>query len=334
MASATAAALAPCTTTGSLASTVAAAAAALAGVRLCDDTAIGFARIHAPSVQNGVWHLALSLSSSSLSTSSAEGLAPVRAISTQTFNVQAGALDASKCRASGEGIERAMVGQRASFVITPSDGRGYARKMARGAPFRLLILNSTPGGRRLADTQIDTRPDGSYLVNYTPYGAPGDFLLQVTFAARPICGSPFRVAVNENAPPARASRQQRPQTAPASRAMAATASLIAAAESVDARHTMLMALKGGRVASGAGGGAEAGARLLARLKQSRVPQRRQETHSVASAAAASAIQNEQLAAAATAARRVAAKRAATALEMERAGVAWREVARRPPQRQG
>ena len=120
--------------------------------------------------------------------------------------VNAGALDASKCLASGDGIVSAVLGQEAHFTITPCDGRGYAKRMARGTPFRISVLNAGSGlsGSRRLTFGVDPQPDGSYDVRYNAFGPPGDFLLQVTFAGKPIQGSPFRVAVGAPAVPSAA----------------------------------------------------------------------------------------------------------------------------------
>lgn len=116
------------------------------------------------------------------------------------LQVMAGALDAERCIASGKGLERVTLGQRATFTITPRDGRGCTRRMARGAPFRVCVLNGS--GRYAIESSVHTRPDGTYQVEYTPLGPPpvgplaSELLLQVTFAGKPIYGAPFRVAVD------------------------------------------------------------------------------------------------------------------------------------------
>ena len=161
--------------------------------------------------------------------------------------VQAGALDASRCVAEGSGLERAVPGEPAEFTVTPRDANGYVRRMARGAPFRVCVLN---GAARIEST-VEARLDGSYVIKsalpqptprppllchrpplfclplpsrspfpppspalpqlpshrrtatlvprYVPFTrkAEGSFLLSVTFAAKPIRGSPFRVTVAE-----------------------------------------------------------------------------------------------------------------------------------------
>ena len=132
--------------------------------------------------------------------------------------------------------------------------------------------------------------DGSYLVRYVPFGAKAaQLLLSVTFAAKPIPGSPFRIMVE--GPPSnpifstaaraaphdgRVARAPRPSTAPAlsaaDRARRGHADARrAAASSLTERFARSSVLSEIRKE------AETGAKpkdLLARLKQTREPQHR------------------------------------------------------------
>ena len=175
-----------------------------------------FARVSLDSIPCGEWLLRLNSGApAKLGLRKGEADAQHAAVSSAKIVARAGALDATRCRASGPGILSAHVGQPAEFTLTPCDANGYAKRVSRGAPFRLSVLNSGAHNGRRLDFRVDARSDGSYLVRYVPFGAAGDFLLQVTFAGRPIAGSPFRVAVADMSGNARAQLRQRPATAPA-----------------------------------------------------------------------------------------------------------------------
>jgi hypothetical protein len=113
------------------------------------------------------------------------------------LTVQAGALDASQCIGEGPGLRACVLGETADFSITPRDANGYVRRMARGAPFRVCCIN----GAAHIEFAVEARVDGSYGIRYTPCGRKGEqlLILAVTFAGKPIRGSPFRVAVLETA---------------------------------------------------------------------------------------------------------------------------------------
>jgi hypothetical protein len=112
------------------------------------------------------------------------------------LTVQAGALDASQCIGEGPGLRACVLGEPADFSITPRDANGYVRRMARGAPFRVCCIN----GAAHIEFAVEARVDGSYGIRYTPCGRKGEqlLILAVTFAGKPIRGSPFRVAVLES----------------------------------------------------------------------------------------------------------------------------------------
>ena len=112
------------------------------------------------------------------------------------LTVQAGALDASQCIGEGPGLRACVLGEPADFSITPRDANGYVRRMARGAPFRVCCIN----GAAHIEFAVEPRIDGSYGIRYTPFGRKGEqlLILAVTFAGKPIRGSPFRVAVVES----------------------------------------------------------------------------------------------------------------------------------------
>ena len=112
------------------------------------------------------------------------------------LTVQAGALDASQCIGEGPGLRACVLGETADFSITPRDANGYVRRMARGAPFRVCCIN----GAAHIEFAVEARIDGSYGIRYTPCGRKGEqlLILAVTFAGKPIRGSPFRVAVVES----------------------------------------------------------------------------------------------------------------------------------------
>jgi hypothetical protein len=112
------------------------------------------------------------------------------------LTVQAGALDASQCIGEGPGLRACVLGEPADFSITPRDANGYVRRMARGAPFRVCCIN----GAAHIEFAVEARIDGSYGIRYTPCGRKGEqlLILAVTFAGKPIRGSPFRVAVLES----------------------------------------------------------------------------------------------------------------------------------------
>ena len=61
---------------------------------------------------------------------------PSSALSLASLQVHAGALDASRCLAAGSGLQAATIGVPSFFTITPCDANGYAKRVARGAPFR------------------------------------------------------------------------------------------------------------------------------------------------------------------------------------------------------
>jgi len=133
----------------------------------------------------------------------------------QLVHVQPGALEASCCEANGAGLAHATLGKQAAFTIQPCDADGNRRRVAQRAPFRVHVVTA-PG---LLDASIVQRADGTYRVSYVPFGAPGEYVVAVTYAAKPIGGSPFRIAVRADKgsatglglPGARA----RPSTAPA-----------------------------------------------------------------------------------------------------------------------
>lgn len=78
------------------------------------------------------------------------------ATSERVVVVRQGSLDAEQCEAIGPGLKRAFLGRPANFVIRPRDCHGHARRMARGSPFRLWLLNS-PG---TIDSRVEPQPDG------------------------------------------------------------------------------------------------------------------------------------------------------------------------------
>ena len=154
--------------------------------------------------------------------------------------------------------------------------------MARGAPFRVCVLNSGAHNGRRLDFRVDARSDGSYLVRYVPFGAAGDFLLQVTFAGRPIAGSPFRVAVADmsGSGNARTQPRQRPATAPAltaaqRRTYAKNGGFGHRSHSRSAAHGMAEGERSLLLALGKRPDQEES--LLARLQLMRAPQQRQHT---------------------------------------------------------
>lgn len=207
----------------------------------------------------------------------------------ERLEVSAGVLDAKQCVAAGAGIANATLGSPATFTITPRDSNGYTKRMSRGAPFRVAVLNGGSGStNRRIDAHVDARADGTYRVRYTPYGAAGDFLIQVTFAAQPIAKSPFRVSVHDaaNDAPSGASRalRARPQTAPAltatqrntRHAMGGGAVAAGGAPSVaNGERAVLLSIGKLKAPPSRGRPTEGGDALLSRLSQMRPPQQRQ-----------------------------------------------------------
>ena len=117
-------------------------------------------------------------------------------------------LDARQCDVIGLQL-KATLGQRASFTILARDAFGRECPCARSAPFRISLLHAP--GYITSSVQRDAT-DGTcrYVVTYVPHGCAGVYLLAVTYAARPVRGSPFRVVVS----PAGRTLGARPATAP------------------------------------------------------------------------------------------------------------------------
>ena len=196
-------------------------------------------RLTAKGVPCGHWRLSLHCSDAC---SYGRGDAPM------LVQVQPGALEAACCEASGSGITHAVLGKTASFTVTARDADGNRRRVARGAregkcPFRVAIVTA-PG---LIDARITPRADGSYRVSYVPFGGAGmcvaaltctaaplhpctpaplhlfRYVVAVTYAAKPIAGSPFRIQVGAADRGAAAAlglvggARARPSTAPVSR---------------------------------------------------------------------------------------------------------------------
>ncbi len=160
----------------------------------------------------GSWRLALRLGQApGAAGGGAHGEHQESALSSCVVDVCAGALDASSCLAIGSGIKRATLGRVASFMLRARDGAGNARRVAREVPFRVCLL-SAPGTVELSITRNE---DGTFLVTYTPFGSAGEYVLAVTYAAKPIAGSPFKVAVGRDHASRPSRTRQRPLTAPA-----------------------------------------------------------------------------------------------------------------------
>ena len=117
-------------------------------------------------------------------------------------------LDARQCDVIGLQL-KATLGQRASFTILARDAFGRECPCARSSPFRISLLHAP--GYITSSVQRDAT-DGTcrYVVTYVPHGCAGVYLLAVTYAARPVRGSPFRVVVS----PAGRTLGARPATAP------------------------------------------------------------------------------------------------------------------------
>ena len=174
----------------------------------------GALRLTAKGVPCGHWRLSLRCAGAKYGRGDAPAL----------VEVQPGALAAGCCEAAGSGLSHALLGKTASFTVTARDADGNRRRMARGAregkcPFRVAIVTA-PG---LIDARLTQRADGSYRVSYVPFGSAGTYVIAVTYAAKPIAGSPFRVHVR-HAEHAAATQARlvtggppRPSTAPASR---------------------------------------------------------------------------------------------------------------------
>ena len=311
-------------TTISAAATAAAVAAAtvggrgyhLGGAPSEGETAAAFAHVSLGSLPNGEWLLQVSAddkSSADPAHRAIDSLVGVDAMDDSCVTmrqekilVQAGALDATQCHAAGAGIASAQLGQPATFTITPCDANGFAKRVSRGAPFRVSVLNSGGHGSRRLEFQVDARSDGSYSVRYVPFGCAGDFLLQVTFAGKPIAKSPFRVAVTEP-PDAKGnaggttirSLRTRPATAPPLTAMqrarthAASSGVDAAASHHSAAHGMAEGERAVLVALGRlnkhGKKPPEADQLISRLQQMRPPQQRHARASDDAASAAAAV---------------------------------------------
>lgn len=104
-----------------------------------------------PAMISGRWHVSVRCSGA------LDGLEGARyARSEVALNVEPGSLDASLCEAFGPGLRRAFLGRAANFVIRSRDGRGIVRKMTRGSPFRLSLLNAAGS----IDSRVDQQSDG------------------------------------------------------------------------------------------------------------------------------------------------------------------------------
>ena len=93
--------------------------------------------------------------------------------------------DASKCKSKGVGLQRASIGQEATFEVDAS----------RAADGRSTIMVGVDGPSVPAE-QISVKHVGDYQfhVSYT-LDQPGDYTLHVLWAGKHIPGSPFHVTV-------------------------------------------------------------------------------------------------------------------------------------------
>ncbi|KYQ96675.1 actin domain-containing protein [Tieghemostelium lacteum] len=100
---------------------------------------------------------------------------------------------ASRCEASGAGLESGVPGQKASFVIKARDGKGNALKKG-GEKFYVYVQG--PPGIQIYGDVVD-QGDGTYLASYTPPIA-GGYGVAVYLDTQPLPKSPWTFFILES----------------------------------------------------------------------------------------------------------------------------------------
>ncbi|PAA56352.1 hypothetical protein BOX15_Mlig020762g1 [Macrostomum lignano] len=108
----------------------------------------------------------------------------------ETEAVAATAADHTKVILSGRGLKEARVNEEAAFLIDGSQA-------GRGQPaVRLSMASVTaPGDSHAADVEVQRLGGEKYKCTYRPQ-RPGQHLLHISWAERPLRGSPFHVTVH------------------------------------------------------------------------------------------------------------------------------------------
>ncbi|XP_077459894.1 filamin-B-like [Stigmatopora argus] len=106
------------------------------------------------------------------------------------------AIDVSKIKVSGRGVERQGVFREAttSFVVD-------ARPLGRRGGSRVEAEVRNPSGE-LTDCLVQDQKDGTYSVEYTPY-ENGEHSVQVLYEDTPVLKNPARVSVSDGCDPGR-----------------------------------------------------------------------------------------------------------------------------------
>ena len=101
-----------------------------------------------------------------------------------------------KCYATGEGVERAILGKVATFAVHTVDEDG---KMFEDPNVPITAELVSHGGGATVKCQVARKEDHTYYLTYQPQSR-GQHDLNVKVYGRPIKNSPFTVAVRKTAP--------------------------------------------------------------------------------------------------------------------------------------